>query len=96
MYVLVLFYWMLRAAKILIMAEGLKTSAHGKRIAFDGANRTVIAGPFTNTSDLVAGFWIWEVKDMDEAVAWLKRCPNPMPVPSEIEIRAFAAGEDLR
>ena len=67
--------------------DGLKPSSYGKRIAFDGPGRTVIEGPFAATSELVAGFWLWEVKDMDEAVAWVKRCPNPMPGPSEIEIR---------
>ena len=67
--------------------DGLKPSSHGKRIAFDGPGRTVIDGPFAETRELVAGFWLWEVKDMDEAVAWVKRCPNPMPGPSEIEIR---------
>ena len=77
----------LREAGILRDADGLKPSSHGKRVAFDGANRTVIDGPFGQPRELVAGFWLWEVKDMDEAVAWVKRCPNPMPEPSEIEIR---------
>ncbi len=67
--------------------DGLKPSSHGKRIAFNGADRTVINGPFAQPGELVAGFWLWEVKDMDEAVAWVKRCPNPMSGPSEIEIR---------
>ena len=83
-------------AGILVMAEGLKASSEGKRVAFDGTNRTVIDGPFAETKELVAGFWIWEVKDMDEAVAWVKRCPNPMPGPSEIEIRPINSIEDLR
>ena len=74
-------------AGILLAADGLKPSSEGKRIAFDGPGRTVIDGPFAETRELVAGFWLWEVKDMDEAVAWVKRCPNPMPGPSEIEIR---------
>jgi hypothetical protein len=74
-------------AGIMQAGEGLQPSAKGKRIAFDGAKRTVIDGPFTETKELVAGFWIWKVKDMAEAVAWVKRCPNPMPGPSEIEIR---------
>jgi len=74
-------------AGILKDADGLKPSSHAKRIAFDGPNRTVIDGPFAETRELVAGYWLWEVKDMDEAVAWAKRCPNPMPGPSEIEIR---------
>lgn len=79
----------LREAGIFVMADGLQPSSAGKRIAFDGDARTVIQGPFDNPNDLVAGVWIWEVADMDEAVAWAKRCPNPMPGPSEIEIRPF-------
>src|SRR6187431_410952 len=74
-------------AGIMKAGEGLHPSSKGKRVAFDGASRTVKDGPFTHTSELVAGFWLWEVKDMAEAVAWVKRCPNPMPGPSEIEIR---------
>jgi hypothetical protein len=74
-------------AGIVLAADGLTPSAKGKRIAFDGASRKVIDGPFAETRELVAGFWIWEVKDMDEAIAWVKRCPNPMAGPSEIEIR---------
>jgi len=74
----------------------LKPTAWGKRVAFDGASRTVIDGPFTATNELVAGFWLWEVKDMDEAVAWVKRCPNPMPGPSEIEIRPLYEMSDLQ
>jgi len=74
-------------AGLVLAADGLTPSAKGKRIAFDGADRTVIDGPFAEPRELVAGFWIWDVKDMDEAVAWAKRCPNPMPGPSEIEIR---------
>jgi len=77
----------LAGAGILLAADGLKPSFEGKRIAFDGPGRRVIDGPFAETRELVAGFWLWEVKDMDEAVAWVKRCPNPMPGPSEIEIR---------
>jgi len=86
----------LRKAGILRAADGLKASSHGKRIAFDGPGRTVIDGPFAHPRELVAGFWIWEVKDMDEAVAWVKRCPNPMPEPSEIEIRPFYEMADLQ
>ncbi len=82
-------------AGILRAADGLKPSSHGKRIAFDGPNRSVINGPFAEVHELVAGFWLWEVKDMDEAVAWVKRCPNPMPGPSEIEIRPFYEAADL-
>jgi len=67
--------------------DGLKPSSFGKRVAFDGASRNVIDGPFPQPNELVAGFWLWEVKDMDEAIAWVKRCPNPMMGLSEIEIR---------
>jgi hypothetical protein len=74
-------------AGIMQAGDGLRPSSHGKRVAFDGASRTVIDGPFAATNELVAGFWLWEVKDMVEAVEWVKRCPNPMPGPSEIEIR---------
>jgi len=77
----------LRSAGIFIMADGLKPSSQGKRVAFDGDKRAVSDGPFSNANELVAGFWLWEVKDMEEAVAWVKRCPNPMKGPSEIEIR---------
>jgi hypothetical protein len=76
-------------AGIMQMGEGLQPTSHGKRVAFDGARRMVIDGPFTETKELVAGFWIWEVRDMAEAVDWVKRCPNPMLGPSEIEIRPF-------
>src|ERR687890_1054850 len=74
-------------AGVMLAGEGLKPSAQGKRVAFDGPGRTVIDGPFAETRELVAGFWLWEVKDIAEAVEWVKRCPNPMPGPSEIEIR---------
>ncbi|MBC2666415.1 YciI family protein [Novosphingobium flavum] len=85
----------LAAAGILRMADGLKPSSAGKRVAFDGAVRTVTDGPFPHPRELVAGFWLWEVKDMEEAVAWVKRCPNPMAGPSEIEIRPLFEAEDL-
>ena len=78
---------MLAKAGIMQAGEGLHPSSKGKRVAFDGPGRTVIDGPFAETKELVAGFWIWTVKDMNEAVEWVKRCPNPMPGPSEIEIR---------
>jgi hypothetical protein len=74
-------------ASIMLAGEGLQPSAKGTRVAFDGPNRTVIDGPFAETKELVAGYWLWEVKDLAEAVEWVKRCPNPMPGPSEIEIR---------
>jgi hypothetical protein len=77
----------LAKAGILRGGDGLKPSSKGKRISFDGPNRLVTDGPFAETKELVAGYWLWEVKDMEEAVAWVKRCPNPMPGPSVIEIR---------
>jgi hypothetical protein len=86
----------LRKAGILRAADGLTPSSRGKRVAFDGAGRAVIDGPFAQPRELVAGFWLWEVKDMDEAVAWVKRCPNPMPGPSEIEIRPLYEMADLQ
>ena len=86
----------LREAGVLLMADGLKPTRDAKRVAFDGPGRRVIDGPFAETRELVAGFWLWEVKDMDEAVAWVKRCPNPMPGPSEIEIRPFNERSDAR
>ena len=86
----------LRAAGILHDCDGLKPSSAGKRVAFDGAGRTVSDGPFAHPRELVAGFWIWNVKDMAEAVAWVKRCPNPMPGPSEIEIRPFYEMTDFQ
>ena len=77
----------LREAGILLLAEGLERSASGKRIAFAGEKCMVTDGPFQPADELVAGFWLWEVTDVDEAVAWVKRCPNPMAGPSVIEIR---------
>ncbi len=74
-------------AGVMLAGEGLKPSSKGKRVAFDGPSRTVIDGPFAETRELVAGFWLWEVKDMAEAIEWVKRCPNPMFGPSEIEVR---------
>ena len=85
----------LTKAGVLRAAEGLAPSSQGKRVAFDGEGRLVIDGPFAETKELVAGFWLWEVKDMDEAIAWVKRCPNPMPGPSEIEIRPLYEMEGL-
>ena len=83
------------AAGVFVAAAGLRPSAHARRIAFDGSRRTVTDGPFAEARELIAGFSIWEVADMDEAVAWAKRCPNPMPGPSEIEIWPFMEGADL-
>lgn len=82
-------------AGIMLAGEGLHPSSKGKRIAFDGASRTVIDGPFDATEELVAGFWLWQVKDMAEAVEWAKRCPNPMPGPSELEIRQVFEAADF-
>ena len=82
-------------AGVMLGGDGLKPSSQGKRIAFDGPSRRVIDGPFAETRELVAGYWIWEVKDMDEAVAWARRCPNPMPGPSELEIRPVYGMEDF-
>ncbi|HEY2048248.1 MAG TPA: YciI family protein [Caulobacteraceae bacterium] len=82
-------------AGVLLAGAGLKPSVHAKRVAFDGPNYRVIDGPFAETRELVAGFSIWEVKDMDEAVAWAKRCPNPSSGPSEIEIRPFYEMGDM-
>ena len=82
-------------AGIMLAGEGLKPSSEGKRVAFDGSGRIVSDGPFAATGELVAGFWLWRVKDLDEAVEWVKRCPNPMPGPSEIEIRPLLEAEDF-
>ena len=82
-------------AGIMLAGEGLKPSSQGKRVAFDGPSRTVIDGPSAETRELVAGFWLWQVKDMAEAVAWVRRCPNPMPGPSAIEIRPLFEAADF-
>ena len=74
-------------AGIMLGGEGLQPTSSAKRVHFSGANRTVIDGPFAETKELVAGYWIWQVRDMDEAVEWVKRCPNPMFTDSDIEIR---------
>jgi hypothetical protein len=76
-------------AGIMLAGDGLKPSSKGKRVRFSGSKRTVIDGPFAETKELIAGFWIWQVRSMEEAVEWLKRCPNPMPGDSEVEIRPF-------
>ena len=75
----------LKKAGVLKDCDGLRLSREAKRVRFDGKARTVVDGPFTG--DLVAGYWLWELPSIEDAVAWVKRCPNPMPVPSEIEIR---------
>ncbi len=82
-------------AGVMLAGEGLHPSAKGKRVAFDGLARTVMDGPFAETREVVAGFWLWEVKDMAEAVEWVKRCPNPMTGPSEIEIRPVFEAADF-
>ena len=82
-------------AGIMLAGEGLQPSSKGKRVRFSGKTRTVIDGPFTETKELIAGFWIWQVRSMEEAVEWVKRCPNPMPSESEIEIRPVYEMEDL-
>ena len=82
-------------AGVMQAGDGLKPSSEGKRVAFSGTDRTVIDGPFPAVSELVAGFWIWEVESIDDAVEWVKRCPNPTPGPSEIEIRPLYEMEDF-
>lgn len=85
----------LTKAGIMLAGDGLKPTSQAKRVHFSGANRTVIDGPFTETKELVAGFWIWEVKSMDEAVEWVKRCPNPMLSDSDIDIRPIYEEADF-
>ncbi len=82
-------------AGIMKVAEGLKPSSAGVRVHFSGKERVVTDGPFTETKELVAGYWIWEVKSMEEAIAWVKRCPNPMTEDSDIEIRPIYSREDV-
>jgi hypothetical protein len=79
----------------MLAGEGLHPSSKGARVRFSGKSRTVIDGPFAETKELVAGFWIWQVKSLAEAIEWVKRCPNPMPEESEIEIRQIFAAEDF-
>lgn len=82
-------------AGIMLAGDGLKPSRVGKRIHFNGTKRSVTDGPFSETKELVAGFWIWQVRSMDEAMEWAKRCPNPMPGPSDLEIRPLWETEDF-
>src|ERR671925_615629 len=82
-------------AGVLLAAEGLQPSSKGKRVRFSGEKRTVIDGPFTETKELIAGFWLWQVRSMEEAIEWLKRCPNPHPGESEVEIRPVFEAEDF-
>jgi hypothetical protein len=85
----------LAKAGIMLAGDGLHPSSKGARVKFSGKNRTVVDGPFAETKELVAGFWIWQVKSKQEAIDWVKRCPNPMPGDSEIEIRQLFEPEDF-
>jgi hypothetical protein len=82
-------------AGVLLAGEGLQASSKGKRVRFSGAKRTVIDGPFTESKELIAGFWLWQVRSMEEAIEWVKRCPNPHEGESEIEIRQVFEAEDF-
>src|SRR5687767_7309728 len=82
-------------AGIMLAGDGLHPSSRGKRVRFSGKTRTVIDGPFAETKELIAGYWIWQVRSMEEAVEWVRRCPNPMPGDSEIEIRKVFEPEDF-
>jgi hypothetical protein len=82
-------------AGIMLAGEGLQPSSKGARVRFSGTKRTVIDGPFAETKELIAGFWLWQVKSKEEAIEWVKRCPNPMPGESEIEIRQVFESEDF-
>ena len=82
-------------AGVMLAGEGLHPSSKGKRVRFSGKQRTVVDGPFAETKELVAGYWLWNVKSMDEAVEWVRRCPNPMESDSEIEIRRVFEAEDF-
>ncbi|GAP96603.1 YciI family protein [Leptolyngbya sp. NIES-2104] len=85
----------LAKAGILLAAEGLHPSSKGARVRFSGTDRTVTQGPFAQTQELVAGYWLWQVDSIEEAISWVKRCPNPMPGESEIEIRPVFEAEDF-
>jgi hypothetical protein len=85
----------LSKAGIMLAGEGLHPSSKGKRVRFSGAQRTVVDGPFPETKELIAGFWLWQVKSMDEAVEWLKRCPNPHSEETEVEIRPVFEADDF-
>lgn len=82
-------------AGIMIAGDGLHPSSRGVRVHFDGAERTVVDGPFAETKELIAGFWIWQVASMEEAVAWVKKCPNPMPESTIVEIRKIFEAADF-
>jgi len=82
-------------AGVMLAGEGLHPSSRGARVRFSGTQRTVVDGPFAETKELIAGFWLWQVKSLEEAIEWVKRCPNPMPGESEIEIRQVFEAEDF-
>ncbi|TLY22380.1 MAG: YciI family protein [Nitrospirae bacterium] len=82
-------------AGVMLAGEGLQPSSNGARVKFSGSKRTVIDGPFAETKELIAGFWLWQVKSKEEAIEWVKRCPNPMKGESEIEIRQVFEAEDF-
>ncbi|AOI60733.1 YciI family protein [Burkholderia diffusa] len=82
-------------AGVMLAGEGLHPSSRGKRVHFSGKDRTVIDGPFAETKELIAGYWLWQVNSIEEAVEWVKRCPNPMPTESDIEIRQVFSPEDF-
>jgi hypothetical protein len=82
-------------AGIMLAGEGLQASSKGARVRFSGKNRSVIDGPFSEAKELIAGFWLWQCKSKEEAIEWVKRCPNPMPGESEIEIRQVFEAEDF-
>ncbi len=82
-------------AGIMLAGDGLHPSSKGVRVQFAGKQRNVIDGPFAETKELIAGYWVWQVRDMDEAIEWVRRCPNPMPGDSEIEIRRIFEAEDF-
>jgi hypothetical protein len=82
-------------AGVLLAADGLHPSSKGVRVRFSGTSRSVVDGPFAETNELVAGFWLWQVSSMEEAIEWVRRCPNPMPTDSEIEIRRIFEAEDF-
>jgi hypothetical protein len=82
-------------AGVLLAGEGLRPSHNGARVRFDGPSRRVIDGPFAETKELIAGFWLWQVRSLEEAIEWVRRCPNPHPTPCEIEIRPLYEADDF-
>lgn len=85
----------LEAANVIVTGDGLRPTSDAVRVHFNGRERTTTPGPFAPAESQVAGFWIWNVRDMDEAIAWAKRCPNPMPGPSDLELRPLYKAEDF-